>query len=146
MEGSVGKRIREGGLKLPLVTDDCFTCGKPLPQKERSDFEQCRNCRALWWFLITLASVAFISLWGLTWYLGALIKCSALVLNIGLTLDIAGAWLLANGYLETMIRASAGYSATARINKQAGPNFKCRIAGLSLLIFGFVFQGISNAL
>jgi hypothetical protein len=126
---------------MPTIWDYCKTCGKKLSDAESNTekFRDCKKCRTI--NLIVLSFVALSVI--LILFLGAY-HCTRNWLGlIGFIFDIIGAYLLATGYLETMVQAASGFGGGGDIIRNLKGRHSFKIwSGLIFLILGFLFQAI----
>ena len=130
---------------MPKVWDNCFSCGTELIESEKEhDWRECKRCKKL---NLSIKLLALLGL-GFVWFLfiynskwGNYHSCFSV---IGLSCDILGAWLLATGYVEIMVRAVGGWGGgTDTLDKFSPKHFWKRTIGLIFLVLGFLLQSLS---
>ncbi len=131
---------------MSFVWDSCISCGKGLPSSNISnDWRKCSSCS----FTHKLLRILCITFILVLWSVCILIACTPtnVAMTFGLTLDIWGAWLLANGFSEMWSMASGGFGGGEQTFQKYGPkSFKRKSAGVLLLMLGFLIIGLASIL
>jgi hypothetical protein len=128
---------------MPKVWDSCKSCGLSLVESQTENWRDCSKCRLIIQSVKLFLSLALIILW--THYQLSDHTHYQFFITVGLSFDIFGAWLLANGYSDLFAMAAGGLGGGASTLKKYGSShFWKRMLGLGFLTLGFMMQGLAN--
>ena len=128
---------------MAKVWDRCIDCYKDIPESSTEKWRKCSGCSWTHGAVAALLFLALVGLWAACWKLG--LTTHNLLVGVGYSADILGAWTLINGYTELFTLASTGFGGPGSTFKQFGlKGANKRRLGVVLLVVGFLFQGIAS--
>jgi hypothetical protein len=131
------------------VWDNCFSCGRTLDISTKpNDWRECIRCLCISRGIFLVFGLAILTLWVCFHFLDRFQSVHKIISVLGLTIDIFGAWFLATGYIEILIRMASGWGGGdgKMVRVFSEKNFRKRIFGLICLAVGFFLQGLGTVL
>ena len=128
---------------MSKVWDNCTACGRDLATIEAESWRECTRCHrfsvGVLFFLIALSVLIWVPLFRFGFRLNLFLS------NLGLTLDLIGAWFLATGYTDIYAMSAGGWDGAESAYRKFGfKHFMKRTLGIGLLGLGFALQGLGN--
>ena len=128
---------------MSKIWDICTSCAKEVLESENESWRECKRCQRAKYLVISLLFILVITIW--VPFLSHGYKPSLFLSDLGLTLDLIGAWFLATGYSDIFAIANGGWGGATNVYKSFGNrHFLKRTIGIVLLGVGFALQARGN--